>query len=436
MKSTRYVGVLLLALCATQLSAQNVPPGPWAQFRGPNGQGISADKNLPTTWSATENILWKVPLPGGGTSSPIVIGERIYLTCYSGLSGDGSQGDPNGIKRHLLCLNRADGKQLWEKVIPMRAPERVEIREAHGWASNTPVADAKAVFAYFGRGGIYAYDHTGKQLWKGSAGEGLHEWGSAASPILYKDLVIINAGVESDRLVALDRSQGNEVWSLPGVRDSWNTPILVPVPGGKTELVFAVFGKVLGVNPDNGELLWSCNTDIGWYMVPSIVAADGVVYVIGGRTGGSLAVRCGGRGDVTATHRLWTGRKGSNVSSPVYADGRLYWAHENLGVVYCFDAKTGQSLYEERLPGADQIYACPVLSDGKLYYLTRSGKTFVLAAGPKFQVLATNNLGDRSPFNSSPAVAGGRLVIRSDQFLYCIGKGNGFQEAVKHGQAG
>jgi outer membrane protein assembly factor BamB len=421
-KSSWYVGGLLLALSAAQLGAQNAAPGPWAQFRGPNGQGISTDRGLPTTWSPTENIVWKLPMPGGGGSSPIVVGEKIYITCYSGLSGDGRQGDPNGIKRHLLCLNRADGKQLWANEIPLRAPEQIRIREDHGWATNTPAADAQRVFAYFGRGGLYAFDHTGKQLWTTTLGEGLHEWGSAASPILYKNLVIVNAGVESERLVAVNRDTGKEVWSLGGIKESWNTPILVPVAGGKTELVVAVFGKVLGVDPDSGQQLWSCNTDIGWYMVPSIVAADGVVYVIGGRTGGSLAVRCGGRGEVTATHRIWTGRKGSNVSSPVYADGKLYWAHENLGVVYCFDAKTGQGIYEERLPGADQIYACAILGDGKIYYMTRTGKTFVLPAAPRFQVLATNELGDRSPFNSSPAVAGGRILIRSDKFLYCIGE--------------
>jgi outer membrane protein assembly factor BamB len=155
-------------------------------------------------------------------------------------------------------------------------------------------------------------------------------------------------------------------------------------------------------------------------MVPSLVAQEGVVYCIGGRTGGALAICCGGRGDVTGSHRVWTGRKGTNVSSPVLQAGYLYWAHESLGIAYCVEAATGKVLYEERLPARAQFYASSVAGDGKIYHVSRDGKTFVLAAGPRFQLLAANEL-ERGVYNASPAVAGGRLFIRSDRTLYCLG---------------
>jgi outer membrane protein assembly factor BamB len=156
-------------------------------------------------------------------------------------------------------------------------------------------------------------------------------------------------------------------------------------------------------------------------MAPSLVAQDGIVYCIGGRSGGALAVRCGGRGDVTPTHRVWTGRKGSNVSSPLLHEGRLYWMHESRGVAYCADAGTGEVLYEERVAGAGQVYASPVLAAGKLYYVSRNNGAFVITAKPEFELLAHNTLGDQSTFDASPAVSGNRLILRSDRFVYCLG---------------
>jgi outer membrane protein assembly factor BamB len=231
--------------------------------------------------------------------------------------------------------------------------------------------------------------------------------------------------VESESIVALDRATGKPAWRADGIRDAWNAPILVSVPGGTppTELVVAMMQKIVGLDPATGARLWSCDTGINWYMVPNLVAdADGVVYCIGGRSGGALAVRAGGRGDVTASHRLWTGTRGSNVSSPVLSGEHLYWAHENRGEIYCAKAKTGEIVYEQRLDRAGQIYASPVLSGGNLYYTTREGRTWVVAAGPQFKLLSMNELEPRGTFNSSPAVAGGRLYLRSNKFLYCIGE--------------
>jgi hypothetical protein len=223
-------------------------------------------------------------------------------------------------------------------------------------------------------------------------------------------------------LVALERETGKEEWRASGIREAWNTPLVVTAKSGRKELVVARNGDVLAFDPDKGTPLWSCKTEITWYMVPTPVAADGVVYYLGGRSGtAALAVRAGGSGDVTETHRLWTSQTGSNVTSPIYLDGHLYWMSENLGIAYCAKAATGELVYEKRLARAGQVYASPVLAKGRLYYVTRDGRTIVLAAKPAFEQLATNNLDDGSRFDASPAVDGNRLLVQSGKFLYCLG---------------
>ncbi len=393
----------------------------WRQFRGPGGQGVSSAKGLPTIWSSERNIHWKTALPGPGGSSPIVFGDRIYVTCYSGYAVPGSPGgDVTSLQRHVIGLQRTDGKIVWKKDVPAAQPEQAKVRD-HGYASSTALADPDRLYVFFGKSGVFAFGHDGKEVWRADVGSKTHGWGSASSPVAHKDLIVINAAVESDSLIALNKQTGKEVWRAGGMKESWNTPILVPVDGGKTELVVAIFGKVLGFDPDTGEQLWSCATGIGWYMAPSLVNDKDVVYCIGGRTGGALAVKAGGRGDVTSSRRLWTLNKGSNVSSPIFHEGHLYWLHENLGVAYCAEAATGKVIFEERLANAGQFYGSPILADGKLFGVTRNGRGFVLAAKPQFEQLARNDLGDRGSFDASPALDGSRLLIRSDKFLYCIG---------------
>lgn len=385
----------------------------WPQFRGPGGMGVSAATGLPTTWGPQKNLVWKKELPGPGASSPVIVGKRIFLTCSTG-SGD-------ELQRRVLCL-ALDGNILWNKEVKSKLPEKERIRENHGYASSTPAANAEQLFVFFGKTGVLAFDHDGNQQWTADVGDRLNGWGSAASPVLYRNLVIVNASVESESLFARDQKKGTEVWRAKGIRESWNTPILLKTQEGKAELVVAIFRKILGFDPVSGEQLWSCDTEINWYMAPSMVAHDGVVYSIGGRSGvAALAVRAGGRGDVTKTHRLWTGRKGSNVSSPIYHDGHLYWFSDTIEMAYCADAKTGKIVYEERLPRAGQFYASPILADGKIFCVSRHGEAFVLAAQPKFEQLAANDPLERGMFNASPAIAGGRLYLRSDRFLYCIG---------------
>jgi outer membrane protein assembly factor BamB len=411
---------LLLATLAASLAIP-AAGADWPQFRGPGGLGVSTEKGLPTTWSSSENIVWKTELPGAGTSSPIFVGDKIFLTSYSGYNEPGQRGgEQSDLKRQVVCLDRQTGKLLWEKEVPSKLPEQDRIRDDHGYASNTPACDGKTVFAFFGKSGVFAFDLAGKQLWQADVGDGLNGWGSAASPVLFENLVIVNASVESDSIVALNKTTGKEVWRARRIDNAWNTPILLPGADGKTELIVSLPGKVQALDPKTGDVTWTCDSGNRSYMVPSMVAQGGIIYSIGGRPSSAVAVKTGGSGDVTDSHRQWVGQKGSIVSSPVFHNGHLYWAHESQGILYCADARTGEIVYEERLNRAGQIYASPVLADGKIYYVTREGKTFVVAAQPEYKLLATNDMGVRDTFNASPVVADGHLFLRSNKHLYCI----------------
>ncbi|MEZ6128665.1 MAG: PQQ-binding-like beta-propeller repeat protein [Planctomycetaceae bacterium] len=393
----------------------------WPQFRGIGGQGKSTETGLPVNWGPERNIVWKTALPGAGTSSPIFVGDRIFLTCYSGFGiPNEPTGDMNSLKLTVVCLNRSDGSLRWQTPVAPALPEQPTIRDEHGYASSTPAADDDHVYVFFGKTGVFAFDYDGHQKWHATVGANLNGWGSAASPVLCGDLLIVNASVESESLYALDKRTGTEVWRVPNIREAWNTPVLLNSSGGSTELIVPVLRNLLAFDPATGKKLWWCDTHIDWYMVPSAVVQDDVVYCLGGRSGGALAVRGGGRNDVEPSHVVWTGNKGSNVTSPVVHDGHLYWMSEKLGVAYCADAATGNIVYEERLPRAGQVYASAVLADGKIYYVARNGKTFVVAAKPVFELLATNETEERGRFDASPAIADGALFLRSNRFLHCI----------------
>ena len=218
----------------------------------------------------------------------------------------------------------------------------------------------------------------------------------------------------------MDKTTGKEVWRSPKISAAWNTPVLVTTPDKTQELVVSVQDRVVGVDPDTGKELWRAE-GVHRYVCPSVVAHDGIVYAIGGGST-SLAVKAGGKGDVTKTHGLWRSDKGSNVGSPIYHDGHLYWASDGGGIVHCQDAATGKIVYSERLnPPSGQIWASPVLADGKLYFVSQDNGTYVVAAQPKFQQLAHNVIDDdKSRSNASLAVSDGQLFLRNDQYLYCI----------------
>jgi len=404
----------------------------WTRFRGPNGSGVAVDSQPPIAWSETQNLQWKTALPGPGTSSPIVVGSRIFVTCFSGY-GDGSGGDPANLKRELVCVNHADGKILWSATTPAAQPEDnfSGFLTEHGYASQTPVSDGEHVYVFYGKSGAAAFDFTGKKLWQTSLGMNSNEkrWGSASSPILYKDFVIINASEEGHALVALDKRTGQEAWRATGnaLEYSFGTPILME-SGGRTDLVFAVPGELWGLNPDTGKLRWFAQTGLSGNLAPSVIAGDDMIFAFGGFPQlGAVAVRAGGKGDVTSTHIAWTSRDSSYIPTPVYVQGRLHFVND-AGFAVCLDAKTGKLLYKERLPGAASagrgkpFYASVVLSHDAIYAVSRRNGTFVIAPEPTFRLLAQDRLaGDETDFNATPALAGPQIFLRSNRFLYCVG---------------
>ncbi len=398
----------------------------WTRFRGRQAAGVAREsdsRGLPLSWGADKNVVWKTAMPGPGSSSPIVVGDRIFLTSYSGYGLSKSEpGQQDDLRYHLLCVDRSSGKILWDKITKAELPELKykSFMLLHGYASSTPVSDGLAVFAFFGRSGVYAYSLDGKPLWHADVGSQLHKmWGSGASPIIYKDLLIVNASVESTAVVALDKNTGKERWRVNDVPDSWSTPLIVNLPNGKDELVVSMKSNIFGIDPATGEKLWTC-ASVNDYVCPAVIAHEDVVFVSSGRKPLTLAVRCGGRGDVSETHILWEIKKTPKVPTPLYHEGRLYWL--GAGVAACVDAKTGKLIAKKRLKGLGLVYASMVMAEGRLYAVSREKGTVVVAAEPSMEELSRNDLGDESIFNGTPAIDGGQLLIRSNRYLYCIGE--------------
>lgn len=403
----------------------------WARFRGPDGSGIAESATPPTSWSDSDKLKWKTPLPGPGTSSPILVGDRIFITCWSGYA-DGSNGGPGNLKKHVVCLERETGKILWDSEV--KGEPQVDnyqgFMQQHGYASQTPVSDGQSVFAYFGKAGAVAFDMNGKELWQVNLGRSANakNWGSASSPILYKDYVIINASEESHAIYALDKKTGKEVWKAAGAALEYvfGTPVIMG-PDDHKELVISLPNEVWALNPDTGKLRWYAQTGLPGNIAPSVVAGDGVVYAFGGFPKlGAVAIRTGGKGDVTRTHVLWSNNNSTYIPTPVLHEGRLYFVSD-AGFATCLDAKTGQLVYKERVPGASArgqgkpFYASPVFANGNIYAVSRYGGTFVYPAKPEFKLLAHDTISsDNSQFNATPAVTGEQIFLRSDRYLYCF----------------
>jgi outer membrane protein assembly factor BamB len=407
--------------------------GDWPGFRGPGSTCVSDETNLPTTWSEAENLRWKTPLPGPGSSSPIVCGGRVFVTSYSGYGVDGREpGDPEDLKRHLLCINADNGKILWEKTVPSEVtedPYRGSISE-HGYATSTPVTDGQRVYVFFGKTGVLGFDFEGKQRWQTSVGteSSNRRWGSASSPIVHENLVIVNASEESLALIALDKNTGAEVWKVEAdkMELSYSTPVVVTTQAGRKELVIAVPFEVWAFTPGSGELLWYAHMNLGGNIAPTPAVAGDLLVVFGGfPSTEAVAIRIGGEGNVTDSHIAWTSQEASYVPSPLVHNGRLHWV-DDRGYAYCAMPETGQIVYKEKLPargGSKPFYASMVCADGKLYAVSRTSGTFVLAARPEFEQLAVNVIeSDDSDFNATPAISDGRIFLRSNRQLYCIAK--------------
>jgi outer membrane protein assembly factor BamB len=396
----------------------------WPGFRGPTGQGVSDQKDLPVKWDAKTNIVWKTDLPGPGSSSPVILGDRIYLTCYSDYGLKEGEGDIAKLKYHLLSVDRKSGKINWTKEGRNKAaqPQYRGFMAEHGYASSTPAIDADGVLTLFGTT-LTAWTHEGQVVWEQSIGDEIFKaWGAGSSPVIHNGLVFAVNSVEDGSLIALDRKTGKQAWKKGGIVRAWDTPVLVEA-GGRTELVLSAKGKIVAVDPATGADLWSAD-GIDDYVCPNIVSNAGVIYAIGGRKPTALAIKAGGKGDVTKTNTLWRIDKANNVTSPVYHDGYLYWAHDKSATVHCVNANDGSIAYIEKLePATRGVYAPPIIAEGRIYYTGRDGKVFVVAARPKFEILAVNTIeGDQSTHNASFAVSGSQLFLRSDKAMYCIGK--------------
>lgn len=428
----------------------------WPRFLGSGGASRGDEgSEPPTEWGPDGNIRWRVELPGKGVSSPIVVGDRVLVTCYSGYGTGGREERPEDLVRHLVCVDRRDGQVLWNRTIASLAPEDPYTGigvTAHGYASHTPVSDGESVFAFFGKSGVFAFDLEGERLWHAEVGRGSgpQRWGSAASPIVYEDFVIINAADESESLIALDKRTGAEVWrsEAPSLQGSWSTPALVD-GGDGIEMVLMVPGEVWGLNPENGKLRWYSRGINDSTACSSIVPGDGVVYAVGGRGGEAVAVRLGGRGNVDESHVVWDGNIPGRFSTPVLHDGHLY-CYSNA-VLSVYNSATGERVGQRRLsdegpgtrreperagateeaPGGrrggrgrggmgSSDYASPIIAGGKLYVTSRSGSVFVLAADPGVEVLAVNRFEGDSGFGGTPASSDGQLFFRSDRYLYCV----------------
>ncbi|MHC2068013.1 outer membrane protein assembly factor BamB family protein [Bremerella sp. T1] len=415
------LSVFAILAIAFPLQAEN-----WPRFRGPTQAGIAAEESVPTQWSDTQNIVWKTDMPGPGASSPVVFNNRIYVTCWTGYGmNEEDPGEKTNLKRHLLCIDQSSGKILWNKEIPADAEHTKDFSgfvALHGYASSTPNVDDTGVYVYYGTTGAAAYDLDGTHRWTVSLGDQTHAFGTANSPVLYKDLVILNAGVEGNAIVGLDKKSGEEVWKHEGVNRSWNTPILITA-NGRDELIYSEEGAVRALDPATGKEIWH-SKGIDDYICPSVIPVGDMVVAMGARKNTTIAIKTGGTGDVTDTNLVWELDKGSNVSSPTYHDGHLYWVSESKGIAYCADAKTGEVVYQERMePRPKLIYASPVVAGGKLYYVTRENGTYVLAAKPEYELITVNEFEtDDSIANGSPAIVDGKMYLRTNKTLYCIGQ--------------
>ncbi|MFO0820237.1 MAG: PQQ-binding-like beta-propeller repeat protein [Pirellulales bacterium] len=403
------------------------PAADWWRFRGPNGSAVVAEK-IPESWGDEKNLAWRAELPGPGSSSPIVVGDKIFVTCYTGYGTNTERGAAENLTRHLLCLSLKDGQILWNKSISGGSTEDGYsgfLRE-HGYATSTPVADGQRVFVFYGKAGVIAYDLNGQQLWQASVGTGsaANRWGSGASPIIYQDLVIVNAAAESKAIVALDAATGKQVWKSPAdnIYQSWSTPVLVDLPDGGVEMVLSAPYELWGFDPATGKFLWYADAIEDQTICGSVVAREGVVYAVGGRGGSAVAVKCGGKDDVSKTHTLWKGSLSAYVPSPVLAGERIFCVSER-GILGCLNVKDGKQVFQSRLRDAGGIYASPAVFGDRLLIVTRRNGTLVLDAHGSGEILTTNKFTDDSDFNASPVVADGRLLLRSNKALYCVAGG-------------
>jgi len=417
--------------------------GNWPQWRGPDGSGVSNEKNLPSEWTPTKNIKWKTAIEGRAHSSPIVWGNRVFVTtAVEGavvpdakaakhvLEGDKEFVHPDSVgadRKHtfkVICLDRETGKTLWQSTAWEGTPYDNRHRKS-SYAASTPATDGKFVYAFFGAEGLYAYDFKGKLAWKAELGKlATLGMGTGASPILFDNLVIVQCDEdngEASFIVAVDKKTGKEAWRTPRkVQVSWSTPLLART-STRAELIASGTEAVIAYDPATGKELWR-HKGVESNAIPSPVANNDLVFLVAGFPAKiAMAIRMGQSGDLTGTPNVpWKYEKGTAyVPSPILYGDYLYLTTDR-GILTCLDAKTGEVKYEGgRIPIPATFTASPVAFEGKILMTSEDGDTFMIKAGPKHEVISTNSVGE--PVYASPAIADGRIFIRGEKNLYCIG---------------
>jgi outer membrane protein assembly factor BamB len=411
-----FVALAIVVAVATPAGAED-----WPAWRGPRGDGTSLETNVPIKWSRTDNIAWKTPIPGIGHSSPIVHGDRVFVTsCLI-----------KERQRILLCLDRKTGNVLWQKVV-VTAPLEMK-HSLNSYASSTPATDGKRVWVTFLEKTnivVACYDYEGKELWRVSPGTFLSVHGFCSSPIPYKDMLIINADQDAPPtshafLVALDQSTGAERWRAdrPNRIRSYCAPLIVKA-ADRMQMVLGGCNCVASYDPDSGKQIWIINGPTEQYVASPVYSeGEGLFFLTCGFPDyHNLAILPSGEGDITQTHVVWHKKKvkreeAAYVPSPL-ALGKFFYVVSDWGWVSCFEARTGKRAYYQQL--GDKHSASPVTANGYLYCTADDGITYVLKAGPTFDEVARNDLGE--PCRASPAIASGQLFLRTVDNLYCIGK--------------
>ena len=434
-----------LVLGFALLTAQN----DWPQWRGLSNDGM-ARGDAPHEWSDTKNIAWRAAIPGKGNSSPVIWGDKIFLTTavptgaaataaaptpaptpasapQGRRQGRGPGGGANAGLEHkfvVMCLDRRTGKVLWERVARVATPHEGYHHQYGSFASNTPVTDGKYVYAFFGSRGIYCYDLNGKLIWE-KAFQPMRMrlgFGEGVATVLDGNSLFLKFDQEQgSHLLALDKQTGKELWRVAREEGgSWSPPLII-THNGKKQMIVSASNKVRSYDPATGKLIWEC-AGLGSNVIPAPVIHSGVVYVMSGhREPNLLAIQLGREGDLTGTDAiLWTNNRGNAYTgSPVLHDGKLYFVTDS-GLITCLDARTGKPYYQQqRLPRSYNFKSSPVGANGKLYLATEEGDVVVVKMGEKYEVLAVNTLTDQM-FIATPAIAGGSLYLRSQEALYCV----------------
>ena len=432
--------VAVLGLVA--VSAQTREGDDWPQWRGPLATGVAPAADPPLTWSETDNVRWKVPIPGNGSASPVVWRDRVFvLSAVPAGEGEGGPGFFARLRNRvvgttgtgdlfaytILAIDRHSGSVDWERTAVIDQPHEGR-HNTNSWASASAVTDGEVVCAFFGSQGLYCYDMGGQPLWERDFGDMRIRlgFGEGASPVLYGDVIIVIWDHQGPSFItALDKRTGVERWRVDRDEETaWTTPLVVE-HDGQAQVVTSATDRIRSYSAETGALLWE-GEGVTENAIPSPVAGDGIVYLMSGYRGNRLyAVDVArARGDISGSDAIvWShDRDTPYVPSPVLHDGILYFTKSNSGILSAHDAATGRRLYgPERLPGIREIYASPVVANDRLYITGRDGTTVVLATGPELLVLATNRLDD--PIDASAAIVGDEIYVRSRQYLYCIAAG-------------